>query len=270
MSTFSRLTGLILFLTLVLSTITAREPAANQTQPSDSAVHITIIYDNYKFNPSLQPDWGFACMVEYLGNRLLFDTGRVLEIYRKNAQALHIQPADFPSLFISHAHGDHTAGIPWVLEENPSINCYLPSTYEEQLKSRGQLPTNHKGFDTPAHMYGPFYSTGDHFKAFNEQGLVIKTDKGGILVTGCGHPGVVEMVMAAKEGLGIDVYAVIGGLHLMNTPAEKLEEIARSLKELGVRKICPTHCTGDQAIDLFKVSFEEGYIAGGTGRDLTF
>ncbi len=46
-------------------------------------------------------------------------------------------------------------------------------------------------------MYGPFYSTGDNFRAFEEQGLLVKTEKGGILITGCGHPGPVEMIKKA-------------------------------------------------------------------------
>lgn len=45
-----------------------------------------------------------------------------------------------------------------------------------------------KAIKKPSHLYGPFYSTGDDFVAFREQGLVIKTENGGVLITGCGHP----------------------------------------------------------------------------------
>lgn len=109
-------------------------------------------------------------------------------------------------------HGDHTAGIPWITETNPSVNCYLPSAFAAQLKDKGKLPLNSKAIEKPTHIYGPFYSTGDSFEAFREQGLVIKTEKGGV--------------------------------HLMSKSRKQMEMIAASLKELGVKQICPTHCTG--------------------------
>lgn len=257
------LTGLLLLLFL---SVNAGEPLGHQQVPADVAVRVTIIYDNYQKDPSLQPDWGFACLVEAGENRLLFDAGSNAGIYQKNVQSLGIRPEEIPTLFISHRHGDHTAGIPWILELNPAIHCYLPSDYADQLKSQNQLPRNYTSVYEPAHLQGPFYSTGDQFKAFTEQGLVIRTDKGGILITGCGHPGVVEMVSVARKELGADIYAVIGGLHLMQASEADADKIAETLKQMGVHQICPTHCTGDRSIARFRKSFGEGFIEGGTGK----
>ncbi len=256
MTIFLRLTGLGLL--LCLSTITAREPA----------VHITIIYDNYQVDRRLETDWGFACLVEYKGNLLLFDAGAKAELYKENVNLLGIHPEQIPSLFISHEHGDHTAGIPWITEINPSVKCYLPSAYAAQLKAKGQLPGNCIILSKPDHLYGPYYSTGDQFVNFREQGLVIKTESGGVLITGCGHPGPVEMVKKAENELGIEIHTIIGGLHLMQHSEAQLEKIADSLKELGVLKICPTHCTGDKSIAFFKEAFGAGYISGGTGKEI--
>jgi 7,8-dihydropterin-6-yl-methyl-4-(beta-D-ribofuranosyl)aminobenzene 5'-phosphate synthase len=50
---------------------------------------------------------------------------------------------------------------------------------------------------------------------------------------------------------------------------KSLEEIASTLKDLGVQQICPTHCTGDHSIAFLKESFGDGYIPGGTGRIIT-
>jgi 7,8-dihydropterin-6-yl-methyl-4-(beta-D-ribofuranosyl)aminobenzene 5'-phosphate synthase len=264
MTYFTRLTALGLL--LCLSTISAREPGDFITGSPDNAVHVTIIYDNYQVDKRLETDWGFACLVEYQGNKLLFDAGRKADLYRENINLLDIDPQKIPSLFISHEHGDHTAGIPWITEVNPSVKCYLPSTYAAQLKVNDALPPNSKGISKPVHLYGPYYSTGDSFEAFNEQGLIVKTKTGGILVTGCGHPGPVEMVKVAENELGIEIRALIGGLHLLSTPEAGVETIAESLKEMGVQQICPTHCTGDQSIAILKKFFGEGYISGGTGQ----
>ncbi len=260
------LTGFLLL--LGLSTITAGEPAKTCTGSSDDAVHVTIIYDNYQADQSLETDWGFACLVEYQGKQLLFDAGRKAELYKTNVKLLGIHPEQIPTLFISHEHGDHTAGIPWITRINPSIKCYLPASYAEKLEKSGELPPNSKGLARPTHLYGPFYSTGDNFVAFREQGLVIKTESGGVLITGCGHPGAVPMITVAEEELGIEIHTLIGGLHLMNKSSKELEQLASTLKEMGIKHICPTHCTGDKSIASLKASFVEGYIAGGTGQEI--
>ena len=253
---------------LCLSTVTARESAPFPNNASEDEVHITIIYDNYQEDKSLEADWGFACLVEYQGNKMLFDAGRRADLYKKNMELLQINPAEIPHLFISHEHGDHTAGMPWITSINPSIVCYLPNSYANDLRSKDILPKNSLGLSEPTHLYGPFYSTGDDFQSFKEQGLVIKTEKGGVLLTGCGHPGAIEMVKLAKEELGIEVHTLIGGLHLMRSSDAELSQITSTLKDMGIEQICPTHCTGDHSIAYFEKSFGEGYISGGTGKEI--
>jgi len=258
------LTGCLLLLGLL--TIAAVEPGLSAEGSGEDAIRVTIIYDNYQADKKLETDWGFACLVEYQGKKLLFDAGRKAELYKTNVGLLGIEPGEIPALFISHEHGDHTAGMPWITELNPSVTCYLPASYAEQLQSDGSLPPNSKAIKEACHLYGPFYSTGENFVDFREQGLVIKTGNGGVLITGCGHPGAVPMIALAKKELGIEIHTVIGGLHLMRQPGEELEQLAAALKEMGVKQICPTHCTGDNSIASLKASFDEGYIQGGTGQ----
>lgn len=260
------LTGFLLL--LGLSTINALEPGLAGKGSADDAVHVSIIYDNYQFDQNLETDWGFACLVEYQGKQLLFDAGRKAELYKTNVKLLGINPEEIPTLFISHEHGDHTAGIPWIIEVNPAVTCYLPASYAEQLKARGKLPPNSKGVNKPSHLYGPFYSTGDDFAAFREQGLVVKTDNGGVLITGCGHPGALAMISVAEKELGIEIHTLIGGLHLMRKSGKEMEEFAAALKEMGIKQICPTHCTGDNSIASLKASFGNGFISGGTGKEI--
>jgi 7,8-dihydropterin-6-yl-methyl-4-(beta-D-ribofuranosyl)aminobenzene 5'-phosphate synthase len=243
-----------LMLMLGLSTIAAGDSATTGHESPENAVQVTIIYDNYQVNPELKTDWGFACLVEYNGKKLLFDAGRIADLYVKNTGLLEINPHEIPTLFISHEHGDHTAGIPWITEQNPSIKCYRPA--------------NSNALAKPTHMYGPYYSTGDNFAAYKEQGLVVKTETGGVLITGCGHPGAVRMIERAELELGIEIHTLIGGLHLMNSSKEELEDLASGLKELGIKQICPTHCTGDKSIAFLKEAFGEGYISGGTGKEI--
>ena len=255
-----------LLLLLGLSILTAEEPALSRIASSDNAVHVTIIYDNYQDDKDLNTDWGFACLVEYQGKQVLFDAGRSSELYQENMGRLQIDPKEIPTLFISHEHGDHTAGVPWITEVNPSILCYLPSPYAKQLKANGTLPPNSQTVSEATHLYGPFYSTGVSFEAFKEQGLIVKIENGGVLITGCGHPGAVPMVDIAEKKLGIKLHTVIGGLHLMQKSGEDMDQLAATLKKMGIKQICPTHCTGDKSIASLEESFGEGYISGGTGK----
>ncbi|MEN8230524.1 MAG: hypothetical protein ABFS38_20355, partial [Bacteroidota bacterium] len=71
MQNLYRLTGLGIL--LCLSTLTAREPSFSGSGSPENAVHVTIIYDNYQDDATLGADWGFACLVEYQGEKLLFD-----------------------------------------------------------------------------------------------------------------------------------------------------------------------------------------------------
>ncbi|MFO7934716.1 MAG: MBL fold metallo-hydrolase [Bacteroidales bacterium] len=256
----------VLLLTMLLTdTAPAQEASAG---PDDKFLKVTIIYDNFQGDKKLETDWGFGCLVQYGENSLLFDAGRKVDLYKENAQQLKIKPEKIPALFISHSHGDHTAGMEWIITSNPSIWCYLPSSFAMQLSSMGRLPANSVAVAEPRLLFDSFYSTGDDFEKFNEQGLVVRTADGSVLITGCGHPGVVEMVSKAEEELEVDIHTVIGGLHLLRTPDREVEQIAEKLKQMGVSRICPTHCTGDQAIEILKESFGEGYIAGGTGTEI--
>jgi 7,8-dihydropterin-6-yl-methyl-4-(beta-D-ribofuranosyl)aminobenzene 5'-phosphate synthase len=115
-----RLVGLIgVGIMLVVSTISAGEPAQKGSASPETVVSVTIIYDNSQVDERLKTDWGFACLVKIDGQKLLFDAGRKSGLYQKNMEILKIDPKEIPTLFISHEHGDHTAGIPWITETNP-------------------------------------------------------------------------------------------------------------------------------------------------------
>jgi 7,8-dihydropterin-6-yl-methyl-4-(beta-D-ribofuranosyl)aminobenzene 5'-phosphate synthase len=63
----------------------------------------------------------------------------------------------------------------------------------------------------------------------------------------------VEIVRQAKAHDA--VYLVMGGFHLAGQSADEVETVIAELKRLGVQKIAPCHCTGEQAIRLFEAAF---------------
>lgn len=109
------------------------------------------------------------------------------------------------------------------------------------------------------------YSAGEMGQAIKEQSLVIDTDKGLIIATGCSHPGIVHIVRETKEYFKKEIWLVLGGFHLYDLSNEKIEAIIRDLRFLGVKKIAPCHCTGEKAISLFQREYQKDFIKVGAG-----
>ena len=102
-----------------------------------------------------------------------------------------------------------------------------------------------------------------------EQALLLHTDKGVIVITGCAHPGIVSVVQNAKELLHDDVLLVMGGFHLSSESRTTLEQIVSDFQQLGVRYVGPCHCSGDLARQLFKEAYHSNFIPVGVGTAIT-
>jgi 7,8-dihydropterin-6-yl-methyl-4-(beta-D-ribofuranosyl)aminobenzene 5'-phosphate synthase len=114
------------------------------------------------------------------------------------------------------------------------------------------------------------YSTGELGTWIREQSLIIHTDKGLIVITGCAHPGIVKIVKTAKTVIRDDVLLIMGGFHLAGTSKPGIEDIISKIKKLGVRYAGPCHCSGDLARQLFKIEYGNNYIDVGVGRTIKF
>ncbi len=97
---------------------------------------------------------------------------------------------------------------------------------------------------------------------------------GGIVITGCAHPGIVEILGKSKELIKDDLLLAMGGFHLQVgtfmgvLSSSELEEIVSSFKDLGVRYVGPTHCSGNEAMELFKKTYQEQYLDLGVGKGI--
>ena len=93
-------------------------------------------------------------------------------------------------------------------------------------------------------------------KLLDDQALVINHEKGLIVITGCAHAGVVNTIRHAQKIFGRrDVYAVIGGFHLIGASDERIEKTVESFIEINPRIVGPCHCTGDKALKIISDNF---------------
>lgn len=235
----------------------------------DTPLKFTILYDNYLYEQGTKPDWGFSCLIEGTEKVILFDTGTQPDILLHNVDHLGVDLKKVEQIVISHDHHDHIGGLAKVLDRNPNVSVYLPVSFAYEI-IRGVETKKAKvvSVDEPVEICPNVYSTGEMGVQIKEQSLIINTKKGLIIVTGCSHQGIVNILKRAKELFDRPIYLVFGGFHLGGMADAKVEAIIRDFKEIGVEKCGATHCTGDRPIELFKKAFGDNYVPMGTGRVL--
>lgn len=205
---------------------------------------ITIVYGDEVYKKGLKPDWGFSCFIEAYGKKLLFDTGASGLILIENMKVLDIDPASIEEICISHGHHDHAGGLSDFLKINP-VRVYVPSSYHEQGHAKDIIKIKET-----VEIHENIYSTGELENI--EQSLVIKTEKGLVIIVGCSHPGIGNILKAASQ-YG-KPYALIGGLHGFDD-----FDLIKDLK-----LVCPTHCT--QFKSEIRSLYPEKYVDGEVGK----
>jgi 7,8-dihydropterin-6-yl-methyl-4-(beta-D-ribofuranosyl)aminobenzene 5'-phosphate synthase len=231
---------------------------------------ITVIYDNNLYKQGLKTAWGFSCIIKGAEKTILFDTGGDGSILLANMKELNISPEEIDLVVLSHIHNDHVGGLIDLLEINPEVTIYLPASFPESFK-RNINKYGAKTIDVrnPMEICKGIYSTGELGKFIIEQSLVIHTEKGMIVITGCAHPGIVTIVSRAKDLFNKDILLATGGFHLASERESKIRKIVNDMKELGVHYIGPCHCSGDLARELFREEFDKHYVEVGAGRVIT-
>jgi len=186
---------------------------------------ITVVYDNEVKQPGLKADWGFSCLIQIKQTpQILFDTGTTGSILLHNMRELGLDPGNIGIVVISHLHGDHIGGLQDIMDANKDVELYLPQSFMGGIPGRKITKVKHS-----LEIRHNIFSTGE--LSGIEQSLVINIDKGLVVVVGCSHPGVGNILDAAST-FG-KVYGIVGGLHGFSD--------FRRLDPLSL--ICPCHCT---------------------------
>ncbi|MFC1738694.1 MBL fold metallo-hydrolase [Planctomycetota bacterium] len=267
--------GIVLLVAGIVFMIPAKMGVENMNERIDansvvSDVKITVVFDNNPYTEGLETAWGFSVLIEGPQETILFDTGANGAMLLNNMAKLEIDPKAIDIVVLSHKHQDHTGGLAGFLQANSEVKVYMLNSFPANLKEK----VRSSGADLVEvtdqnEICSAVFTTGPLGRMIKEQTLVIRIDRGLIIITGCAHPGIVKMVTAARQMLQEDILFVMGGFHLEWAVAGKVGKIISSFKELGVQYVGPGHCTGEKARGLFKEQFGSSYIDIGVGRKIT-
>jgi 7,8-dihydropterin-6-yl-methyl-4-(beta-D-ribofuranosyl)aminobenzene 5'-phosphate synthase len=234
-------------------------------------VKFAIVYDNniyagaWGYDSALRTAWGFSCWVETSEATVLFDAGGDGPTLLGNMARIGLDPRAIDAVVLSHIHGDHTGGLSGLLDTGVRPVVYVPASFPASFKADVRDRTDVVEVTAPVEILPGVHTTGEVGSSIVEQALVVETGNGLVVITGCAHPGVVEMVRRAQEAVEGEVALVMGGFHLGSAGQDEIGGIIADFRQLGVRQVAPCHCTGDQARQMFADAFGVDCILAGVG-----
>ncbi len=230
-----------------------------------------VVYNNMESENNLRCDWGFAAWIKMGEEVVLFDTGNKPAILKQNLEKLNLDPRDISVIAISHDHYDHIGGLESILSfVTKKTKVYLPG--ETDLDFQENYPDlNFIVNDKFQKISKNVWLTTVFENNIHEQALVIKTEGKLIMITGCAHPGIVEMAESVKNKFSDKKLGLLtGGFHLQAASENEVIQISDNLKALGLEKIAPSHCTGEHSIAVFKENWQENFVQLNIGDSYRF
>tara|TARA_B100001057_G_scaffold402432_1_gene414361 strand:+ start:72 stop:902 length:831 start_codon:yes stop_codon:yes gene_type:complete len=230
-------------------------------------------------------EWGFSALIEFDGQKILFDTGSRENTVLQNAKELNIDLKDIENVYLSHNHKDHTGGLINLKQNFPNSfstvhvgeGIFYPRSSSKGgdhyiLKNKGKIKNLGVNFvyHKKANQISPgVWTTGQVPRVYDEknwsklgkminssgnkvedtipedQSLFFDTEDGIVLISGCGHAGIVNTLEHVKKIIpNRPISRVIGGFHLLKLNNKKLEWTANKMLESGVKYFVGAHCTG--------------------------
>jgi len=226
-------------------------------------MEIKILFDSKRLNRKYSMGWGISYLIN---DQVLFDTGERSSYLFGNMKQMGINISDIKAAVISHDHWDHTNGLWDLLKRNPDLDLYMCPDFSQQFRNKLEkydcTIIEAKSFMS---ITDGIYTTGQiegmyHSDYIAEQALVLETDKGLTIMTGCAHPGIIKIVEYVTANIKKNIYLIMGGFHLLKKSVSEIKNINDTFHQLSIEHIGPSHCTGEEAFAIFQESFKANCI----------
>lgn len=255
-------------LVLFVTTVVMGPSAWGQSLTIPEHYYQVITDTTFEAEEGYQQEFGYSVFVHFEGASVLFDTGVTPKSLEENLKTAGIDPKTIDVLVLSHNHHDHIGGISHIRETNPEIVVYAAPGQEidgrplVRLETLERITPNLYAIRT--HTESPTSGISD------ELSLVIGTDQGPYLITGCSHTGVARIARKATEIIGQPIFHYTGGARLKFRALKDAEHVATELTELNVTQISPGHCSVDHQVDkTLKEHFHGRVLMSVQGRKVT-
>ncbi len=270
---------------------------------------ITVLSENLTSSDKLGSEHGLSLYIETETHKILFDTG-ASGLFAENAGKLGIDLAKVDLAVISHGHYDHGGGLKTFLGINSRAKVYLHQrAFETHYANRpasakayigldeGLLPNERFVFCGNRYMIDEalvlfsgvkakrlvpsgntdlFVKDGDAFVPddfAHEQNLIISENGKTLLIAGCAHNGIINIIDQFKMEKGGQPDYVIGGFHLYNHGTKQneapdiVDEIGKFLLETHAQYYT-CHCTGIESYTRLKAIMGENIDYISTGEQI--
>ena len=251
---------------------------------------ITVLVEDTANGHGLLPEHGFSVWIEMRGRRFLFDTGQG-DALQENARDLGIALSLADAVLLSHGHYDHTGGLMLAANAAPEAKIYMhpdalepkysckaegscryvgiPPATKKHIQQHCEIIWTEKLMEVGVGLYltgpirrvhhwedtgGLFYKDGQAVQPddlIDDQAAFFEIPEGIVVILGCAHSGVINTLHHIQEQTNRPIYAVIGGMHLLRAPSERMDFTMEAFQNLGVQRVYPGHCTGLQAVARF-------------------
>ncbi len=223
-----------------------------------SNVILTVLNDN-RGTPGLLNEWGWSLHIQTSeGVQILFDADSEPRVIKYNSEKLGVDLSKLHYGVLSHEHYDHYGGFSYVSTQKPGLPLFVPPGRHSWSKGLGfKLYINKEGGAITDRLYltPPLRA----FLGLYEHALIVRVAKNyAIIVVGCSHPGVDNLVKAAIRNTGFIPLLVIGGFH--GPSKSQLESVARMSKYVS-----PAHCSGSEAVRYIEKNYPEKLLLVRTG-----
>lgn len=215
-----------------------------------------VVFSDKAKDRRLLKGWGIS--IYFPEFYLLFDTGENPLYLEHNLKTLGISLNDIKYIFLSHEHWDHIGGIE--LFKNEKRIVFIPEGFtDDTIEELNALKFDVRIIDKNQRILPEVYSTGPLGDVMKEQSIIFNEKEGLKIFTGCTHQGFRELFEVSSR-YGTLFNFVGGGFHLLDADKEMINEVIGIFNEYRVKSVGPFHCTGEDAVEIFKEQFSDEFI----------